>query len=114
MSGKVKRLNDSQRLEVFSRLSKPNPSSKKSIARQYEVSEVTIRKVSSKREVFRKRSALITEEAKKKTFRTSVSRFTKLEDKLYLWIDSMRRANLPVPPSLAILNAKKIAEQLLL
>ena len=110
MSGKVKRLNESQRLEVISRLSKPNPSSKKSIARQYEVSEFAIRKVWSKREVIRKRSALMSEEA----FRASVCRFTELEDKLYLRIDSMRRANLPVPPLLALLKAKKIAEQLLI
>ena len=114
MSGKVKRLNESLRLEVISRLSKPNPPSKRSVARQYEVSEAAIRKVWSKCEVIRKRSALMSEEAKKKTFRAFVGRFTKLEDKLYLWIDSMRRANLSVPPSLAILKAKEIAEQLLI
>jgi hypothetical protein len=28
---------------------------------------------------------------------------------LYIWIDSMHRANLPVPPSLAITKAKSIA-----
>ena len=38
----------------------------------------------------------MSEEAKKKTFRASVGRFTEVEDKLYLWIDSMRRANLPL------------------
>jgi hypothetical protein len=31
---------------------------------------------------------------------------------LYIWIDSMRRANLPVPPSLAIAKAKSIASSL--
>ena len=62
----------------------------------------------------RKRSALMSEEDKKKTFRASVGRFTEVEDKLYLWIDSVRRANLPVPPFLAILKAKKIAEELLI
>jgi len=114
MSGKINRLNESQRFEVISKLSQPNPPSKRSIARQYDVSETAIRKVWSKREEIRKRSSLMSEEAKKKTFRASVGRFTELEDKLYLWIDSMRRANLPVPPSLAILKAKKIAEQLLI
>ena len=112
MSGKVKPLNESKSLEVISRLSKPNPSSKRNIARQYEVSEAAIRKVWSNREGIRKRSALMSEETKKKTFRASVGRFTELEDKLFLWIDSMRRANLPIPPSLAILKAKKVAEQL--
>jgi hypothetical protein len=31
---------------------------------------------------------------------------------LYIWIDSMRHANLPVPPSLAIAKAKSIASSL--
>ncbi|KAI6648197.1 hypothetical protein LOD99_12006 [Oopsacas minuta] len=35
-----------------------------------------------------------------------------MEDMLYLWIDGMRRANLPVSPTLAIAKAKRIAEQL--
>ena len=72
------------------------------------MSEATIRKVWSKREDIRKRSALMSEEAKKKTFRASVDRFTEVEDKLYLWIDTMRRVNLPVPPFLAILKQKKL------
>ena len=46
--------------------------------------EATIRKVWSKREDIRKRSALMSEKAKKKKFRASVSRFTEVEDKLYL------------------------------
>ena len=74
------------------------------------MNEATIRKVRSKREGICKRSALMSEEAKKKTSRASVGRFTEVEDKLYLWIDIMRRANLPVPPSLAILKAKLISQ----
>jgi hypothetical protein len=31
---------------------------------------------------------------------------------LYIWIDSMRRANLPNPPSLTIAKAKNIASRL--
>ncbi|KAL2635964.1 hypothetical protein R1flu_007443 [Riccia fluitans] len=45
-------------------------------------------------------------------FRLSLGRFTKLEDMLYIWIDSMRHANLPVPPSLAIAKVKSIAVNL--
>jgi hypothetical protein len=33
---------------------------------------------------------------------------------LYIWIDNMRRANLPVPPSLTIAKAKSIALSLLI
>ena len=65
MLGKVKRLNESERLKVISELNQPNPPSKRSIARQYGVSEVAFRKVWSKREDIRKRSALMSEEAKK-------------------------------------------------
>ena len=68
--------------------------------------EASIRKVWSKREDIRKRSALMSEEAKKKIFRAFVGRFTQVEDKLDLWIYCMRRVNLPVPPSFAILKAK--------
>ena len=45
MSNKVKRLNESERLEIISLLRQPNPASKRSIARQCEVSEAAIRKV---------------------------------------------------------------------
>ena len=65
MSGKVKRLNESERLEVICRSNQPNPPSKRSIARQYRMSEAAIRKVWSKREDIRKGSALMSGEAKK-------------------------------------------------
>jgi len=54
----------------------------------------------------------MSDEVKKKTFRSSVGRFTELEDMLYIWIDSMCCANLPVPPSVAIAKAKSIASSL--
>jgi hypothetical protein len=54
----------------------------------------------------------LSEEAKQKTFRASVGRFTELEDMLYIWIDSKRHARLPVPPSLAIGKEKSIASTL--
>ncbi len=54
------------------------------------------------------------DEAKKKTFRSSVGRFTELQDMLYIWIDNMCYANLLVPPSLAIAKAKNIASSLLI
>ena len=66
MSGKVKRLNESQRVEVLFKLSQPNATSKRCLARLYEVSEAAIRKVWSKRDDIRERAALMSEEAKKK------------------------------------------------
>jgi hypothetical protein len=55
----------------------------------------------------------MSDEAKEKTFRSSIGHFTELEDMLYMWIDSMRRANLRhLSPSLAITKAKSIASSL--
>ncbi len=64
------------------------------------------------REAILEWSALLFEEAKERTFRASVGRFTELEDMLYIWIDSMRRAKLLVSPSLAIAKVKSIASSL--
>jgi len=94
------------------KLSKTDAPSKKAIAREYDFSEGAIRKVWDKQEQTLERFALMFDEAKEKTFRSFVGRFTKLEDMLYIWIDSMRHANLPVPPSLAIAKAKNIASSL--
>jgi hypothetical protein len=58
------------------------------------------------------RSALLSEEAKERTFRASIGRFTKLEDMFYIWIDSMRCAKLHVPPSLTKTKVKSIASSL--
>jgi hypothetical protein len=107
-----KRLNESQHCEIISKLSKTNPPSKCALVREYDVNEGAIRKVWEKRDSILERSALLSEEAKQKTFRASVGRFTELEDMLYIWIDSMRHARLPVPPSLAIAKAKSIASTL--
>ncbi len=90
-----KRLNESQRCEIISKLSKTNPPSKRALAREYDVSESTIRKVWEKRDSILEWSTLLSEEAKQKTFRASIGRFTELEDMLYIWIDSMRPGQAP-------------------
>ncbi len=107
-----KRLNESQRCEIIAKLSKTDAPSKRAIAGEYDVTKRVIRKVWDKREQILEQSALMSDEAKDKTFWSSIGRFTKLEDMLYIWIDSMHRANLPVPPSLAIAKAKSIASSL--
>jgi DNA-binding transcriptional regulator YhcF (GntR family) len=108
-----KRLNEHQRCEIISKLSKTNAPSKRALAQEYNVSEGTIRKVWDIREAILERSALLYEEAKKKrTFRDSIGRFTEFEDMLYIWIDIMRHVKLPVPSSLAIAKAKSIASSL--
>ena len=87
-----KRLNESQRCEIIAKLSKTDAHSKRAIAREYDVSEGAIRKVWDKREQILERYALMSDEGKEKTFWSFVGRFTELEDMLYIWIDSMRRA----------------------
>ncbi len=79
---------------------------------KYDVNEGATRKVWDKRVKILERSAIMSDEVKKKTFRSSVGRFTELEDMLYIWIDNMRRVNLPVSPSLTIAKAKSIASSL--
>ncbi len=107
-----KRLNEHQRCEIISKLSKMNAPSKRALAQEYSVSEGTIRKVWDNQEAILERSALLYEEAKERTFRTSVGRFTELENMLHIWIDRMRCAKLLVSSSLAIAKAKSIASSL--
>jgi transposase-like protein len=107
-----KRLNESQRCEIIAKLSKTDAANKKAIACEYDVNEGAIRKVWDKREQILERFALMCDEVKEKTFRSSIGRFTELEDMLYIWIDNMLRANLPVPPSLTIAKVKSIASSL--
>jgi len=54
-----------------------------------------MRKVCAMREVTRRRSALTSEDTHTHKCRGSVRRFAELEGKLYLWLDSMRRAKCP-------------------
>jgi transposase len=59
-----KRLNESQRCEIIAKLNKTDAPSKRAIAREYDVSEGTIRKVWDKREQILKWSALMSDEVK--------------------------------------------------
>jgi hypothetical protein len=84
-----KRLNEHQRCEILSKLSKTNAPNKRALAQDYSISEGAIRKVWDIQEAILERSALLYEEAKERTFQASVGRFTELEDMLYIWIDSI-------------------------
>jgi hypothetical protein len=76
--------NESQQCEIIVKLIKMDAASKRAITREYNVSEGAIRKVWDKREQILERSTLMSDEAKKKTFQSSVGRFTELEDMLYI------------------------------
>ncbi len=108
----VKRLNEQQRREIIYKLSQHPPPSKRSLAREYGVHKKSIRNIWDNRAEIEECSALMSEEAKLKTYRASVGRFKDIEDCLVVWIDAMRCASLPVPPSLMLLKAKTIAQEL--
>jgi len=105
-------LNESQRCKIMAKLSKTDAPNKRARAREYNVNEGAIRKVWDKWEQILERSALMSNEAKEKTFWSFVGHFTELKDMLYNWIDNMCLANLPISPSLAIAKAKSIASSL--
>jgi hypothetical protein len=109
---KGKRFNEHQCCEIISKVSKTNAQSKKALAREDSVSEGTILKVWDNQEVILEQSTLLCKEAKERTFRAFVGRFTELEDMLYIWIDSMCPAKLLVSPSFAIAKTKSIASNL--
>jgi len=67
-----KHLNESQRYEIISKLSKTNPPSKRALVHEYDVNKGAIRKVWEKQDPILERSTLLSEEAKHKTFRASV------------------------------------------
>ena len=68
MPGKMKRINEAQRLEIISKLNLLNHPSKQSIARQYKVSEIAMKKVWIYHEAIHNCSVLMCEESKKKSF----------------------------------------------
>lgn len=109
VGGSEKRLNEQERLDIIRKLRRPNPPSKRSIAREYNVSEGAIRYIWTKRDEIEQRSGSMTPEARGTIYRQSNGHFPQVESQLFTWIEAMRMANLPVAPSLALAKAKKIA-----
>jgi hypothetical protein len=107
-----KHLNEHQCYEIILKLNKMNVLSIKTLAWEYNVSEGAIWKVWDNWEAILERYALLSKKVKERTFRAFVGRFTELEDMLYIWIDNMRCAKLPVPPSFTITKVKSIASSL--
>jgi hypothetical protein len=67
-----KHLNEHQRCKIITKLSKTNAPSKRALAREYSVSEGAIQKVWDNQEAILEQFALLSEEAKERTFRASV------------------------------------------
>ena len=85
---------------------------KSAVAHEYGVGEKAIWKTWDNRDAIQQCSALMSEEVKMETIHASVGLFLEVEEKLYIWIDTMHWANVPVSPSLAIEKAKWIATEL--
>jgi hypothetical protein len=102
-------VNEHQRCEIILKLNKTNAPSKRALAREYNINEGAIRKVWDNHEAILEWSALLSKEAKERTFRPSIGQFIELEDMLYIWTNSMHCAKLPILPSLAIAKAKSSA-----
>ena len=111
MLGKVrgKRLSESQRFDIMEKLNKPNPPSKRAIARTYNVSNTTIRKIWNNRDSVVSRTSHMSSGERNTCYRASEAKFPELEQRLYEWVDMVHRIKLVVPPSLGITKAKKIA-----
>ena len=61
-------LTEQERLEIIRKLSRPNPPSKRSLAREYNINEKAVRKIWSKKDDIEQRSSLMTAAAKSLTF----------------------------------------------
>jgi len=107
--GKGKHLNESKRNEIIAKLSKPNPSTKWLLACEYGISKGAKQKTWDNKDASQQCSVLMSEEARTKIFCASVGLSSEVEDKLFIWIDAMCWANLPITPSSAITKAKQIA-----
>ena len=107
--GAGKRLNDIQRLEIISKLQQSNPPSKRAIAREYNIGESAIRKLWNQRELVLQRVQDIPDSSRASVCRRTQAWFPELEDRLYKWIDAMRRLKLELPPTLVIAKAREIS-----
>ena len=67
-----KRLNEHKCCEIISKLSRTNAPSRRALAREYIVSEGAIRKVRDNWETILEQVALLSKEAKERTFRASI------------------------------------------
>ncbi len=79
-----KRLNEHQRCEINLKLSKMNASSKRALAREYNVIEGAIWKVWDNHEAILEWFALLFGEAKERTFGAFVGRFIEFQNMLYI------------------------------
>ena len=85
---KTSKLTIKSKLEIIEELSKPKPSSKRSLARRYNVTEGSIRYIWSKRKIIKDSAFQMSYTMINSISRKVKPQYTDLEDKLYSWIET--------------------------
>ena len=107
-----KQLSIKEKLDIIGELDKPNPPSKRQLGRVYKVDESSIRYIWKTRETIKGKAEGVSEDYKSKKSRFTSPKFSLLEDTLYEWINQIRNAKIPVPPSLTLVKARQIADSM--
>uniref|UniRef100_K3WER7 HTH CENPB-type domain-containing protein n=1 Tax=Globisporangium ultimum (strain ATCC 200006 / CBS 805.95 / DAOM BR144) TaxID=431595 RepID=K3WER7_GLOUD len=107
--GGGERLNDAQRLEIIRLRRQDNPPSLRSLAREFRVTEKSIRNVMQSAAEIEKRNENVDVKQQTQTFRHAAPRHPELEEKVFEWICSLKKVQINPTPSAIIEKAKVIA-----
>lgn len=110
--GTGERLNDAQRLEIIRRRREENPPSLRSLAREFNVSDKSIRNVMLCAEEIEKRNVNVDLKHQLQTFRHAAPRFPDLEERVFQWIMSLRKVQINPTPTAIMEKAKVIATEM--
>lgn len=110
--GGGERLNDAQRLEIIRLRRQENPPSLRSLARDFHVTEKSIRNVMQSASEIEKRNENVDLKQQTQTFRHAAPRHPELEEKVYEWICSLKKVQINPTPSAIIEKSKVIAANL--
>lgn len=110
--GTGERLNDAQRLEIIRRRREEKPPSLRSLAREFNVSDKSIRNVMLCAEEIEKRNVNVDLKHQLQTFRHAAPRFPDLEERVFQWIVSLRKVQINPTPSGIMDKAKVFATEL--
>ncbi|KAF1318683.1 Jerky protein, partial [Globisporangium splendens] len=110
--GGGERLNDAQRLEIIRLRRQDNPPSLRSLAREFRVTEKSIRNVMQSAAEIEKRNENVDVKQQTQTFRHAAPRHPELEEKVFEWICSLKKVQINPTPSAIIEKAKVIAADL--
>lgn len=110
--GTGERLNDAQRLEIIRRRREENPPSLRSLAREFNVSDKSIRNVMLCAEEIKKRNVNVDLKHQLQTFRHAAPRFPDLEERVFQWIMSLRKVQINPTPTAIMEKAKVIAMEM--